>query len=158
MIQHWVRSCEVASLEYRGEQGNEYLSWKIVIVCVLVFVVFFSLSIERQSPPQHPPFTEDRHAVSDTQGQGLLLCSEWATSPGSSTPYTCFLERMVLSLALDVLSGNPINPFPWKVCLAVSHEVSGQLGTVSITQNLKCFKIVFLKSISTFACFHYATF
>ena len=68
-------------------------------------------------------------------GQPLLV---------STTAYTHFLDTILMSFGLDILSGNPINPLPWTTCLAVSHEVSEELGTElkSVTQNWKCFKIM----------------
>lgn len=83
-------------------------------------------------------------------GQPLLV---------STTPYTHFLDTILMSLGLDILSGDPQNPLPWKTCLAVSHEMSEQLGTElkSVTQNWKCFKITIFENISTFPYFYFAT-
>lgn len=83
-------------------------------------------------------------------GQPLLV---------STTPYTHFLDMILMSLGLDILSGDPQNPLSRKTCLAVSREMSEQLGTElkSVTQNWKCFKIMMFENIPTFPYFYFAT-
>lgn len=133
---------------------------KVVSVWILFLIGFFCLAVEGrpQTPSPQQPFMGGVATIASgcnaspsmLSGQPLLV---------STTPYTHFLDMILMPLGLDILSGNPWNPLPWKTCLAVSHEMSEQLGTglKSVTQNWKCFKIMIFENISTFPYFYFAT-
>lgn len=103
--------------------------------------IFYRLPLpfyRRQTPVSIPtaPFM-DGEAHSDIWVQGLLIYAKCTTSLGSCHSLHTLSRCDFAVIRFRRAIGNPLNPLPWKACLAMSHDMSEHLGSELkyITQN-----------------------